>query len=29
MANEQPHVQRYWEIVDGGKLIREPLVADR
>jgi len=29
MVNEQPHVQRYWEIVDGGKPIGVPLVADR
>jgi hypothetical protein len=29
MANEQPHVQRWWKTVDGGKPIGVPLVADR
>jgi len=29
MVNEQPHVQRYWEIVDGGKPIGVPLMAER
>jgi hypothetical protein len=29
MANEQPHVQRWWKTVDGGKPIGVPLMAVR